>query len=56
MGNYLQIPVGAGYMQSFDFDLDRFQTLFNLPGWPLVGALLLAPQRRAFDRDDIRPL
>jgi rod shape-determining protein MreD len=24
--------------------------------WPLVGALLLAPQRRAFDRDDIRPL
>jgi ATP-dependent DNA helicase RecQ len=39
MGNYLQIPVGAGHMQSFDFDLDRFQTLFNLPGWPLVGAL-----------------
>jgi rod shape-determining protein MreD len=24
--------------------------------WPLVGAMLLAPQRRAFDRDDIRPL
>jgi rod shape-determining protein MreD len=24
--------------------------------WPLAGALLLAPQRRAFDRDDIRPL
>jgi rod shape-determining protein MreD len=24
--------------------------------WPLLGALLLAPQRRAFDRDDIRPL
>lgn len=24
--------------------------------WPLVGALLLAPQRRAFDPDDIRPL
>ena len=24
--------------------------------WPLVGALLLAPQRRAFERDDIRPL
>jgi rod shape-determining protein MreD len=24
--------------------------------WPLVGALLLAPQRRAFVRDDIRPL
>ena len=24
--------------------------------WPLVGALLLAPQHRAFERDDIRPL
>ena len=24
--------------------------------WPLVGALLLAPQRRAFDPDTIRPL
>jgi len=24
--------------------------------WPLVGAVLLAPQRRAFERDDIRPL
>ena len=24
--------------------------------WPLVGALLLAPQRRAFAPDDIRPL
>jgi rod shape-determining protein MreD len=24
--------------------------------WPLVGALLLAPQRRAFDPDNIRPL
>ena len=24
--------------------------------WPLVGALLLAPQRRAFDLDIIRPL
>lgn len=24
--------------------------------WPLLGALLLAPQRRPFERDDIRPL
>ena len=24
--------------------------------WPLLGALLLAPQRRAHERDDIRPL
>lgn len=24
--------------------------------WPLIGAMLLAPQRRAFERDDIRPL
>lgn len=24
--------------------------------WPLAGALLLAPQRRAFDPDNIRPL
>ena len=24
--------------------------------WPIVGALLLAPQRRAFAPDDIRPL
>lgn len=24
--------------------------------WPLIGALLLAPQRRAHERDDIRPL
>lgn len=29
---------------------------FQAALWPLVGALLLAPQRRAFDRDDIRPL
>jgi rod shape-determining protein MreD len=31
-------------------------TLLQAAVWPLVGALLLAPQRRAFDRDDIRPL
>jgi len=24
--------------------------------WPLVGTVLLAPQRRAFDPDNIRPL
>lgn len=24
--------------------------------WPLIGAMLLVPQRRAFERDDIRPL
>jgi rod shape-determining protein MreD len=24
--------------------------------WPVVGALLLAPQRRALDPDNIRPL
>lgn len=24
--------------------------------WPLIGAVLLAPQRRAFDPDNIRPL
>jgi rod shape-determining protein MreD len=24
--------------------------------WPLIGALLLAPQRRAVDPDNIRPL
>ena len=24
--------------------------------WPLIGALLLAPQRRSHERDDIRPL
>jgi rod shape-determining protein MreD len=30
--------------------------LFQAALWPLVGALLLAPQRRAFERDDIRPL
>jgi hypothetical protein len=30
--------------------------LLQAASWPLVGALLLAPQRRAFDRDDIRPL
>jgi rod shape-determining protein MreD len=24
--------------------------------WPVLGALLLAPQRRAFAPDDIRPL
>jgi len=42
---------------------DSWPDWTQLPGpllqsalWPLVGALLLAPQRRAFDRDDIRPL
>ena len=42
---------------------DTWPALSQLPGpllqaalWPLAGALLLAPQRRAFDRDDIRPL
>ena len=42
---------------------DAWPDWSQLPGpllqaalWPLVGALLLAPQRRAFERDDIRPL
>lgn len=39
LANFLQIPIGAGLMESFDFDLDKFQTLFNLPGRALVGAL-----------------
>lgn len=29
---------------------------FQAALWPLVGALMLAPQRRAYERDDIRPL
>ncbi len=42
---------------------DAWPTWSQLPApllqavlWPLVGALLLTPQWRAFDRDDIRPL
>jgi rod shape-determining protein MreD len=42
---------------------DAWPSWSQLPGpllqatlWPLVGTLLLAPQRRAFERDDIRPL
>ena len=33
-----------------------FAPLLQAALWPLVGALLLAPQRRAFDPDNIRPL
>jgi rod shape-determining protein MreD len=33
-----------------------FAPLMQAALWPLVGALLLAPQRRAFDPDNIRPL
>jgi len=33
-----------------------FSPLLQATLWPLVGALLLAPQRRAFAPDDIRPL
>ena len=33
-----------------------FAPLLQAALWPLVGALLLAPQRRAFAPDDIRPL
>ena len=33
-----------------------FAPLLQAALWPLVGALSLAPQRRAFDPDNIRPL
>jgi len=33
-----------------------FAPLLQAALWPLIGALLLAPQRRAFDPDNIRPL
>jgi rod shape-determining protein MreD len=33
-----------------------FAPLMQAALWPLVGALLLAPQRRAFEPDNIRPL
>jgi rod shape-determining protein MreD len=33
-----------------------FAPLMQAALWPLIGALLLAPQRRAFDPDNIRPL
>ncbi len=33
-----------------------FSPLIQAALWPLIGAVLLAPQRRAFDPDNIRPL
>ena len=33
-----------------------FAPILQAALWPIVGALLLAPQRRAFAPDDIRPL
>ncbi|MFM7025122.1 MAG: rod shape-determining protein MreD [Limnohabitans sp.] len=33
-----------------------FAPLLQTALWPVFGHLLLAPQRRPFDRDDIRPL
>jgi len=33
-----------------------FAPLMQAALWPLIGALLLAPQRRAFNPDNIRPL
>ncbi|PUE54119.1 rod shape-determining protein MreD [Limnohabitans parvus] len=33
-----------------------FAPLMQAALWPMIGALLLAPQRRAFDPDNIRPL
>lgn len=33
-----------------------FAPLMQAALWPLIGALLLAPQRRALDPDNIRPL
>jgi ATP-dependent DNA helicase RecQ len=32
LGNYFQIPVGAGEYGQYDFDLEHFQTTFNLKG------------------------
>ena len=39
MANFLQIPVGLGYMESYPFDLERFQGVYAFPGRALAGAL-----------------
>ena len=39
LANFLQVPLGGGLLESFDFNLERFQQTFGLPARPLVGAL-----------------
>lgn len=45
--------VVSGRFPSWFFFAESFSTALL---WPLVSALLLAPQRRAIDRDDTRPI
>ncbi len=39
LGNYLQVPAGAGVEQYFDFDLDTFLDRFKLPLLEVINSL-----------------
>jgi ATP-dependent DNA helicase RecQ len=44
VGNFLDVPVGEGYNKVFEFDLNKFCTVFKLQSGPTRGALALLTQ------------
>jgi ATP-dependent DNA helicase RecQ len=44
VGNFLDVPVGEGYNKVFEFDLNKFCSVFNLQSAPVRGALALLTQ------------
>jgi ATP-dependent DNA helicase RecQ len=44
VGNFLDVPVGEGYNKVFEFDLNKFCSVYNLQNAPVRGALALLTQ------------
>ena len=54
-GNFMQVPVGEGFGNVYEFDLDRFCRVFRLQPSAVRGAIALLSQAEYFDFSDDAP-
>lgn len=54
-GNFMQVPVGEGFGNVYEFDLDRFCRVFRLQPPAVRGAIALLSQAEYFDFSDDAP-
>ena len=51
-GNFMSVAVGEGYGHAYEFDVDKFCTVFKLQAAPVRGALSLLTQAGYFEFED----
>ena len=51
-GNFMDVPVGEGYGHAYEFDVDKFCTVFKMQPAPVRGALALLTQAGYLEFED----